>query len=46
MILSLEHWSHYLVANEFILHSGHKALKYIEGQDKLNTCHAKWVDYL
>jgi len=26
----LEHWSHYLVASEFILHSDHEALKYIQ----------------
>ena len=39
----LEHWSHYLVANEFILHSNHKALKYIQGQHKLNSGHGKWV---
>jgi len=41
-----EHWSHYLVASEFILHSDHKGLKYIQGQHKLNASHAKWVKYL
>ena len=46
IIRSLEHWSHYLVANEFILHSDHKALKYIQGQHKLNSRHAKWVEFL
>ena len=46
IIRSLEHWSHYLVANEFILHSDHEALKYIQGQHKLNSRHAKWVEYL
>jgi len=25
----LEHWSHYLIASEFILHFDHEALKYI-----------------
>ena len=29
IIRSLEHWSHYLVAKQLILHSDHKALKYI-----------------
>jgi len=29
------------VAREFILHSDHKALKYIQGQHKLNSRHAK-----
>jgi len=32
-----EHWSHYLIASEFILHSDHEALKYIQGQHKLNS---------
>ena len=46
IVRSLEHWSHYLVASEFILHSDHEALKYIQGQHKLNSRHAKWVEYL
>ena len=46
IIRSLEHWSHYLVASEFILHSDHEALKYIQGQHKLSSCHAKWVEFL
>ena len=46
IIRSLEHWSHYLMANEFILHSDHEALKYIQGQHKLNSRHAKWVEFL
>jgi len=32
IIRALEHWTHYLIANEFILHLDHKALKYIQGQ--------------
>jgi len=31
---------------EFILHSDHEALKCIQGQHKLNSKHAKWVEYL
>ena len=46
IIRALEHWTHYLIVNEFILHSDHKALKYIQGQHKLNPRHAKWVEYL
>jgi len=42
----LEHWSHYLAASEFILHSDHEALKYIQGQHNLNSRHAKWVEFL
>jgi len=42
----LEHWRHYLVGGEFILHLDHEALKFIQGQHKLNPRHAKWVEYL
>ena len=42
----LEHWSYYLVASEFILHFDHEALKYIQGQHKLNSRHSKWVEFL
>ena len=35
-----------MVASEFILHSNHEALKYIQGQHKLNSRHAKWVEFL
>ena len=42
IIRCLEHWSHYLVASEFI----HEALKCIQGQHKLNSRHAKWVEFL
>lgn len=35
-----------MIANEFILHSDHEALKYIHEQHKLNSLHAKWVEYL
>ena len=33
-------------ANHFILHSDHESLKYINGQQKLSTRHAKWVEFL
>ena len=32
IICALEHWTHYLIDNEFILHSDHEALKYIQGK--------------
>jgi len=31
IVWNLEHWSHYLMAIEFILHSDHEALKYNQG---------------
>ena len=46
IVRCLEHWSHYLVASEFTLHSDHEAFKYIQGQHKLNSRHAKWVEFL
>jgi len=46
IVRSLEHWSHYLIASAFILHYDHEALKYIQGQHKLNSAHAKLVEFL
>ncbi|KAJ9562007.1 LOW QUALITY PROTEIN: hypothetical protein OSB04_007167 [Centaurea solstitialis] len=46
IVRSLEYWRQYLLANEFILYSDHEALKYIQGQQKLNPRHAKWVEFL
>ena len=46
LVRALEHWRHYLVGAEFILHSDHEALRFIQGQHKLNPRHAKWVEYL
>lgn len=46
IIRSLEYWRHYLLPMEFILYSDHQALRYINGQAKLNPRHAKWVELL
>jgi len=46
IVRCLEHWNHYMIASEFILHSDHKALKYIQGQNRLNSRHARWVEFL
>src|SRR4029078_6819082 len=46
IIRALDHWRHYLLPKEFLLHTDHEALKYINGQHKLNTRHAKWVEFL
>ncbi|GJW89313.1 multiprotein-bridging factor 1a [Tanacetum coccineum] len=43
---ALEHWRHYLISKEFILHSDHEALTYINGQHKLKPRHARWVEFL
>ena len=34
------------MGGKFILYSDHEALKFIQGQHKLNPRHAKWVEYL
>lgn len=33
-------------SKQFVLHSDHQALKFINGQHKLNSRHAKWVVFL
>ncbi|GJT07211.1 putative quercetin 3-O-methyltransferase 1 [Tanacetum coccineum] len=43
---ALEHWRHYLISKEFILHSNHEALTCINGQHKLKPRHARWVEFL
>ncbi|XP_074298965.1 uncharacterized protein LOC141629956 [Silene latifolia] len=37
---------HKPIPRPFVLHSDHEALKYINGQHKLNHRHAKWVEFL
>jgi len=46
LIRALQTWEHYLVSQEFIIHSDHESLKYLKGQHKLNKRHAKWVEFL
>ncbi|KAI4294787.1 hypothetical protein MLD38_005165 [Melastoma candidum] len=42
----LETWNHYLLPREFMLHTDHEALKYINGQHKPSRRQAKWVEFL
>jgi len=46
LIRALQTLEHYLVSQEFIIHSDHESLKYLKGQHKLNKRHAKWVEFL
>jgi hypothetical protein len=46
LVRTLEHWSHYLLHKEFILHSDHEALKYLSSQQKLSKRNAKWSEFL
>jgi len=45
-IRALNHWSLNLRLKQFVLHFDHEALKYLNGQHKLNPSHAKWVEFL
>lgn len=40
-----KHWKHYLFHKEFILYTGHEALKHLHKQDKVSFRHASWVAY-
>lgn len=46
MIRALEHWSHYLKVQPFVLYTDHESLKNIHGQHKLSPKHARWVEFL
>ena len=41
IVTTLEYWRHYSVGGKFILYSNYEALKFIQGQHKLNPRHAK-----
>jgi hypothetical protein len=46
LVRVLETWQHYLWPKEFVIHSDHESFKHIRGQEKLNKCHAKWVEFI
>ncbi|GJY96475.1 RNA-directed DNA polymerase [Tanacetum coccineum] len=46
IVRSLDTWRHYLLSNEFVLFFDHEALKFINGQHKLKSRHAKWVKFI
>ena len=46
MVRALEHLSHYLKGQPFILHSDHESLKHICGQSKISSKHARWVEFI
>ncbi|GJS55187.1 RNA-directed DNA polymerase [Tanacetum coccineum] len=46
IVHSLDIWRHCLLSNKFVLFSDHKGLKFINGQHKLKSRHAKWVEFI
>ncbi|GKC90366.1 putative mitochondrial protein [Tanacetum coccineum] len=46
IVRSLDTWRHYLFSNKFVLFSDHEALKFINGQHKLKSRNAKWVEFI
>jgi len=39
VVQSLHHWHYYLLSKEFVLYSGHQALRYLHSQSKLSSRH-------
>ncbi|XP_062100496.1 uncharacterized protein LOC133806405 [Humulus lupulus] len=46
LVRALENWQHYLWPKEFVIHTDHESLKHLKGQQRLNKCHAKWVEFI
>ncbi|XP_073525851.1 uncharacterized protein [Phyllobates terribilis] len=42
----LKTWQHYLWPSEFVLHTDHKSLKHLRGQDKLDRRHGRWMEFI
>ncbi|KAG8380474.1 hypothetical protein BUALT_Bualt06G0019100 [Buddleja alternifolia] len=46
VVRAVKHWEQYLFQLEFVLHTDHEALKYMNAKKNLNRIHARWVSYL
>ncbi|KAE8698135.1 pentatricopeptide repeat-containing protein [Hibiscus syriacus] len=46
LVRALEVWQHYLLPKEFVIHTDHESLKWLNGQGKLNKRHARWVEFI
>lgn len=41
IVRCLEHWQHFLMHREFVIHTDHESIKFLSGQHKLGKIHAK-----
>ncbi|PKU84124.1 RNA-directed DNA polymerase [Dendrobium catenatum] len=46
VIRALKHWEHYLLHQDFVLCSDHRALQFINSQKSICRMHARWVLFL
>ncbi|XP_040955925.1 uncharacterized protein, partial [Gossypium hirsutum] len=46
LVRALQVWQHYLLPNEFVIHTDHESLKWLKGQGKLSKRHARWVEFI
>ncbi|XP_024016242.1 uncharacterized protein LOC112089725 [Eutrema salsugineum] len=46
LVRSMETWQHYLLANEFVIHSDYETLKHLRGQTTLKRWHARWLEFV
>ncbi|XP_020679468.2 uncharacterized protein LOC110097438 [Dendrobium catenatum] len=46
VVRALKQWEHYLLHQDFVLCSDHKALQYINTQKNINRMHARWILFL
>ncbi|KAI0516556.1 hypothetical protein KFK09_009233 [Dendrobium nobile] len=46
VVRALRQWEHYLLQQDFVLCSDHKALQYINTHKNINRMHARWILFL
>ena len=46
MVQALKKWRHYLLPKDFVVYIDSHALIFLNGQEKLNQRHLKWVEWL